>query len=251
MDLINACKKGDDYKVQFLLKEDNIDVNIQDNCDKTALHFAIHNGHTKIVKLLLNYKINGECVINTNICDEFGYTALYWASYGNYAEIVKLLLNYKINGKHVTDPNIQDRARRVTPLNEASYNNNVEIVKLLLDYKINEKYVTDPNLKDIFKTTALYQASIRGYTEIEKLLKDYIYYKDKVNEFIPSYYHYILTILIQKNRFLKLDDNNELNKSCYRSNCRSNSRSNSRFYLPNEILELIKKYGIIMCGKCD
>ncbi len=69
-----------------------------------------------------------------------------------------------------------------------------------------------------------------------KLFKSYISYKDKVNGFISSYYNYILTILIQQNRML---------------NNRSNNKSNNRSNLPNEILVLIKEYGIIMCGKYD
>ncbi len=105
-------------------------------CSPQVLNFASENGYTKIVKLLL--KANKPC----------SETALNSASQNGHIEIVKLLL---AAGSPYSD--CTTRA-----LNRASLRDHIEIVKLLLAA---DKPYTE---------TGFYWTSVKGYTEIVKLL---------------------------------------------------------------------------------
>ncbi len=226
--LIRACINGCYKDLKDLPKYENVDTNTKNGTNaSTPLTEASRRGYINIVKLLLNYKINGDYVTDPRIRNDRGLTALYWAVRNGYTEIVKLLLDYSLESGFIIDINLQDGCGN-SPLHLTCYQNmytfkNSKIVSMLLDYKVGGLYVTNTHLKtdNGFKAIDF----VRENSEIGNIIKSYNIYKDKVNEFIPSYYHYILTILIQKNRFI------------------------FRYNLPNEILTLIKKYGIIACGK--
>jgi len=52
---------------------------------------ASQNGHVEVVKLLMEYKVNGDLAEND------GYTSLHIASEDGHVEVVKLLLDYKVS----------------------------------------------------------------------------------------------------------------------------------------------------------
>ncbi|GAI14151.1 unnamed protein product, partial [marine sediment metagenome] len=112
------------------------DPNKVDQDGRTALMFASFNGHTEIVRLLLDEGAE------LGIRDAMGRTALLYASTGPFAETVKLLLD------HHADPNIVDNDEQFSPLMHAAAEGQLEVAKLLLDSG------ADPALKDIDGETA-------------------------------------------------------------------------------------------------
>ena len=92
--LIQASEKGNFADVQAMLT-DGADINAtevrEDNGvyvrGLTALMMASANGHTEIVKLLLDKGAD------VNVKNTYGITALFMASVHGHTEIVKLLLD--------------------------------------------------------------------------------------------------------------------------------------------------------------
>ena len=74
--LIQATKNGNPQKVMELLKEPDININIQDEYGMPALGYAAYNGNPEIVTQLLKRK-----EIDVNQQDNFGRTALIYAAY--------------------------------------------------------------------------------------------------------------------------------------------------------------------------
>ncbi|BBB15055.1 ankyrin repeat domain protein [Candidatus Rickettsiella viridis] len=89
----------------------------------TALHLAAKNGHTKIVKELL------ENSANPAFEDSHGNTALHLAAKNNHADIVNLLFQY---GAKLLVKNKKGN----TPLTLAVKNNRLEMVKQLLNKNV-------------------------------------------------------------------------------------------------------------------
>jgi ankyrin repeat protein len=165
--LIIASKHGHKEIVAYLIEKE-IDVNQggkrvklegeakeDDESGSTALIEASHQGHTEIVRMLLENKN-----IEINQQDEYGWTALICASKKGHAEIVKILLenkNIEINQK--------DKLYGNTALICASQNGHVEIVKILLKNKNIEI-----NQNNKYGMTALMRASEEGHAEIVQIL---------------------------------------------------------------------------------
>ena len=121
MDLINAAKHGDVIRVRELL-DSGVNPNIRQYfSDDSPLISASFDGHTEIVKFLL------ERGADPNIITNNGFTSLIHASVQGHTEIVRLLLE---NG---ADPNIRDRYGR-TPLMIALNNGNREIARLIKEH---------------------------------------------------------------------------------------------------------------------
>ena len=87
--LMIACKEGH-FKIVKLLLENKVDINIQSNYGWTALMLACKKGNIEIVKLLLEKgaKINLRNIENS--------TALMIANENNHMHIVKLLIPKKM-----------------------------------------------------------------------------------------------------------------------------------------------------------
>ena len=102
-----AAWKGNHRAARILLKQQP-NMNAQDVEGWTPLHYAVHFGHEKVVKELLEAGANVECTINTPTP---GTTPLMLACFSKVgkAEIVELLLN------HHADLNAKD-GRGWTPL---------------------------------------------------------------------------------------------------------------------------------------
>ena len=67
--------------------------------EMTPLIYASYKGYTKIVEILLD---NGACI---NHRDIYGYTSLFWAIKNGHSEIVNMLLNHPLIYKEYCDDN--------------------------------------------------------------------------------------------------------------------------------------------------
>ncbi len=140
--------------VQFLL-ENGSQPSIQAKSGITPLIAASAEGHNEIVDKLLS------AGANVNMSTDDGLTAIYFSSIKGHSNIFKMLLN---SGK--ADPELGNSNSNVSPLIAACDRGHKDIVDLLLERKV----IVDKQTKD--GRTALYQASIHGYTNIvESLLK--------------------------------------------------------------------------------
>ena len=75
------------------------DVNRQGSNGRTALMRAVWHKHNSIVKLLLD-----QPAVDVNVKNNCGRTALHWAAVSNNAEGARMLLLHKdFNSAHVTD----------------------------------------------------------------------------------------------------------------------------------------------------
>ncbi|MEJ2111162.1 MAG: ankyrin repeat domain-containing protein [Acidobacteriota bacterium] len=145
--------------------------------EATALHTASRNGHTEIVKLLLEAGANVDATGNDDV------TALHAASQNGHAEIVELLLEAGANvNAEITRAFYREQDHLLesmrgpepisppmavlnyhTPLMLAAQNGYIEIVELLLDAGAKVDIET-------YAGTAEGVASQNGHAEIVKLL---------------------------------------------------------------------------------
>ena len=148
----SACLRGQ-YEVVLQLLRAGVDVNEEDFYGRTPLWSACHNGHLKVVKLLLKQR---EIDIN-HMCN-FGRTPLLIACWKGHLEIVTELLE---NGANVN----QADKDGVTPLTTACGNGRVEVVKELLKQpgiKVNQA--------NEYGSTPLYIACEEGHEQVVKAL---------------------------------------------------------------------------------
>ena len=153
--LIQAAKDGNLSAVQAALS-DGAEINARDKSGVPALMWAANNGHTQVVKLLLERRAD----VNVKKIDT-GVTALMMASHEGHTEVVKLLLDKG------ADVNVKD-TDGVTALWMASQKGHTEVVKLLLAQG------ADVNVKatiNNFEWTALKVAKRMGHTDIVRLLE--------------------------------------------------------------------------------
>ena len=123
--LLDECMKEspDMELINNILEFSMVDVNHQeDGC--TELMWASYEGHTEIVKLLLERPET-----DVNLQNHWGNTALMFASYEGYTEIVKMLLE-----RPKIDVNLQNSDGN-TALIKASKWGHTEIVRMLLNKK--------------------------------------------------------------------------------------------------------------------
>ena len=150
--LIYAARDGHTEVVKLLI-DNGADLNHKNNGGVTALRTAAREGRTEVVKLLID---NGA---DMNIKDVDGWTALMHAAWNGSTEVVKFLidngadLNHKNNGGG-------------TALIYASRYGYTEVVKLFIDNG------ADQNIKDRYGQTALMHAAWNGSTEVVKFLID-------------------------------------------------------------------------------
>uniref|UniRef100_A0A0G4FF66 Uncharacterized protein n=1 Tax=Chromera velia CCMP2878 TaxID=1169474 RepID=A0A0G4FF66_9ALVE len=154
--LTDSSKKGDLLKAKHIIEcgRAKLSLDWQDENGMTALLWASLNGHTDIVRLLVDAKAN------VDIQDQPGMTALMGASVNGHTDIVRLLVDAKAN------VDMQDRIHKKTALLWASDEGHTDIVRLLVDAKANV------NMQDQAGMTALMGASVNGHTEVVRLLVD-------------------------------------------------------------------------------
>ena len=144
--LMHAAKFGYAKIVEMLIKA-GADINKADKLFITPLMSAAANGHYDVVKLLIENKadVNKKDVNNT--------TALHYASSSNYTDIIKLLVENKADINAKTDLHI-------TPIMYSCQLSNYEAVKFLVDNgaKLDEC--------DIYEENVLHYAISSGNIEI-------------------------------------------------------------------------------------
>ena len=121
--LVVAIDKGFNDILKYLLKQDNINVNLQDNLGLTPLGAACKNKRFEIVKILSQRQD-----IDVNALSK-GSTPLVNAVYGGCINIVKHLLKQDKIQVNLCDDTGQ------TPLAAACRKGNIELVKLLTQVK--------------------------------------------------------------------------------------------------------------------
>ncbi len=137
------------------------DVNAQDQCGYTPLHFAAaFNSDPAVVKTLLNAGANLQAADH-----EWGATPLHWGAWSSKnPSVITALLD---NG---ADPNAQDKGGG-TPLHAAAFNNsNPAIVNVLLDAGAK----TDIRDKESDKTPLDYvedNAALKGTNAYRRLME--------------------------------------------------------------------------------
>lgn len=157
--LINAAKIGNIDEVREILNKKGlfskrIEVDTKDEKGKAAITHASENGHTNLVKLLVDFGTN------VNIKDNYGVTPLAYAVGNKHFDTFDYLLE---SGAEIDSR--QDNGW--TTLFEICCNSrDEEIVERLLDAGAN------PNADDGTGSTPLIQAACTGEAQIVKLLID-------------------------------------------------------------------------------
>ena len=153
--LLKAAHNGSINDVERLLYWNrNINVDVTDEHGTTPLLWASKNGHTLIVRMLLDKRAN------VHIKDESGNTALKIAARQGYTDIVLMLLTYRAD-VHATDK------YGSTALIWAAQYGHTETVKALLEWGANV------HATDKYGSTALIRAVLEGHTDIVLLLDEW------------------------------------------------------------------------------
>ena len=133
-----AVQNGQVDMVKIFLRNERVNVNVEDNQGRTPLSLAAGSGPENMVELLLE---------NKNVCNSidsrdkfFGQTPLLWAARHTLkgrASVVKLLLEKDAS------PDFRDAECGQTPLIWAAVNGNREIVATMLHHGRVDLYSTD------------------------------------------------------------------------------------------------------------
>lgn len=148
---LDAAKTGNIYVVEnYLASRKNIDAKRPES-GQTALMIAAENGHSEIVKMLL------ESGANPNERDSNKNTALMFASKEGHTKVIEIL--HKANAD-LNAININKRAALIL----ASASGKADAVKILCGLG------ADVNLEDSNRDTALHWAAYKGHAEVIKIL---------------------------------------------------------------------------------
>lgn len=162
--LIIACKTADLATITYLLDQDIISVNIQeDKLGNSSLHFACANdskGDVRVTQLLINkYKAN------KYLANDSGSTPLHYACINGFFDIV-----YDFIMHQGMSPDVMDKEGK-TPLFNAAFNGHMDVVKLLISCNENEgnRYcepICDVNARSRSNWTSLQCACYNGHYEV-------------------------------------------------------------------------------------
>lgn len=73
-DLFSSCKKGDIYRVRYLVEQRDVELNVRDKWDSTPLYYACLCGHEELVQYLL--ASGAKCEANTFDAERCMYGSL-------------------------------------------------------------------------------------------------------------------------------------------------------------------------------
>ncbi|WP_353271420.1 ankyrin repeat domain-containing protein [Wolbachia endosymbiont (group A) of Rhorus exstirpatorius] len=147
--LLIAAENGYEKVVRYLTKN-GANVNVQDEWEKTSLHYSAQHGHAQVVEVLL------EEGADVNAQNEDKGTPLHYAAYSGHIEVVKHLI------KKEADVNVVDRYGR-SPLHYAAENGYTQVVEVLLEEG------ADVNAQDKDGRTPLYYAVYYTHGEHPRL----------------------------------------------------------------------------------
>lgn len=140
--LIEFCQKGDEFKVQKLIQEDNISANTTDSSGKSALFYALRNKHFNIAKLLLISGANFDEKLSS------GNTLLNIFTAQQNLQAVEILLLAGANPNTMNDQGI-------TPLILALDKQSLPLTRMLLDQQADLNFFSHPKGKDNLALTPL------------------------------------------------------------------------------------------------
>lgn len=114
-----AAKNGMTNIIEKILTNTDLNlINSEDECGKTPLHFACHEGHLLVVTQLLRLGAN------PNFKDKIQWTPLHEAAFWNNLPVVYCLLEAGVDINPVTEDG-------ETPLNFSHYNGHAAISEFL------------------------------------------------------------------------------------------------------------------------
>lgn len=129
-----ACQAGNLHGVKVLLKERNIDINVQDSNGDTPLHEACVHGKDEIVELLLKFeptKGTGDKVKLRLVKNHSGHTPFHLACRKGHKVIAEKLLEFVEEPSRKLLVKEEDK-EGATALHVACQKNQHEIVEFLL-----------------------------------------------------------------------------------------------------------------------
>ncbi|EGY19779.1 ankyrin-1 [Verticillium dahliae VdLs.17] len=118
-----------------------------------AIHYAVMEGRTEMVKLLLDSGVSIEST------DALGNTALSWAAKNGNLDLIRLLLDHGVD-------HAAANVNGTTALHTVSQNGHTNCIGLLLDHGAN------PTAADSIGVTPLHYASRHGHPDAVRLLLD-------------------------------------------------------------------------------
>ena len=121
---LNAAANNGHSDVVKLLLDARADPNVTNRWKESSLYLAARNGHTAIAKLLLGARADPNKVCDFETITTYGYSPLHAAAGYGHTEVVKLLL------KAGASPNMEARNGE-TPLSKATKFRREEVVKVL------------------------------------------------------------------------------------------------------------------------
>jgi ankyrin repeat protein len=131
-----------------------LNVNGQDDHEKTLLHYAAANGHLDCVRILIE-----EFKLDVNAQDDHEKTPLHHAAANGHADCARILIE-----EPKLDVNAQDDHEK-TPLHHAIDNSHAECVRILIEEPKLEVNAQDDKLK-----TPLHYAAANGHLECIRIL---------------------------------------------------------------------------------
>ncbi|KAF9890685.1 hypothetical protein FE257_005551 [Aspergillus nanangensis] len=154
--LLWAAWAGCPSILQILLRNRNVDVNLEGNFGFTALHYAVEQGHLSVVQHLLEYDID------INRTDDNGLTPLWKAISKGRKKIAHYLLAIDMVKLNVVG---EDGS---TSLHYAAWRGQLSIVNALLLHSH-----IDMNAQNNTGSTALHCAVAQGHLSVvQRLLED-------------------------------------------------------------------------------
>ena len=148
-----ACEEGHTDIVKLLL-DHGAEINTATNNGWQAIHHAANKGHTDIVKLLLDHNAKVNATTNN------GWQAIHLAAEQGHTDIVKLLLDHGAEINAATNDGWQ-------AIHLAAEQEHTDIVKLLLDHDAEVNATRNNGWQ------AIHLAAEQGHTDIVKLLLDH------------------------------------------------------------------------------
>ncbi|XP_043922219.1 serine/threonine-protein phosphatase 6 regulatory ankyrin repeat subunit A-like [Protopterus annectens] len=148
--LLVAAEQGHTEIIKLLL-QNHARVDVFDEHDKAALHLAAENGHDQIADILLWHK----AFVSTK--NKLGLTPLHLAAQNGYNQLVKLLVE-----THMASIDAMSLTKQ-TPLHLAALNGQLDVCNSLLKMK------ADANATDIHGQTPLHLAAENDHSEVVKL----------------------------------------------------------------------------------
>ena len=162
-----ASEYGHVHVVRYLIHDRSMDVEMKNDTESTALHFACRRNQLRMVQYLVgvnenvrNDPKNQDCGhANVRAMDDANHTALHFASYFGYMDIVKFLIQ-------VWPENIAAQGKEGhTPLHTAAETGNFDVVQYLI-----QTCHANPNVMTHIGMTPLHFASQKGHLDVVKYL---------------------------------------------------------------------------------